>query len=188
MNKGFTLVELMVSISIFTVITTMAVYNNTQFNGSVILTNLAYEVALSVRQAQFYGISVRQNAASSFDSGYGVHFDTSMPTTYTLFEDKVGGISHAKDAGDVNLQNFTIAKGNKISRVCVNGACDATTADISFLRPNPDAYITKGGTSTLQPGNAEICVVSPQGTARRVVVEPTGQISVATDDAHICTQ
>src|SRR3954470_14945717 len=135
MNKGFTLVELLVSIGIFTVITSMAVYSHAQFNGSVLLTNLAYEIGLSVRQAQFYGISVRQNAASSFDSGYGVHFDLATPTSYILFEDKAGSSVHVRDGSDVDLQIFSISKGNKVSKICINGVCDVTNIDLTFVRP-----------------------------------------------------
>src|SRR6185369_828665 len=90
-EQGFTLVELLISIAIFTMITSVAVFNHAEFNGSVLLTNLAYEIALSVRQAQVYGTTVKQSSDINtvrFDSGYGVHFNTAAPTTYTLFEDK----------------------------------------------------------------------------------------------------
>ncbi len=187
MNKGFTLVELLVSIAIFTVITSMAVYSHAQFNGSVLLTNLAYEIGLSVRQAQFYGISVRQNASSGFDSGYGVHFDLSTPTSYILFEDKTGGSAHIRDGSDTDLQTFTIAKGNKVSRICIDGTCGATILDLTFIRPNPDAFIAVGGVTGSYKGKAEICISSPQGSKRKVIVESTGQISVGADDTNICS-
>ncbi|HEU5114397.1 MAG TPA: prepilin-type N-terminal cleavage/methylation domain-containing protein [Candidatus Paceibacterota bacterium] len=185
-NKGFTLVELLVSIAIFTVITTIAVYNNGQFNGSVLLTNLAYEIALSIRQAQYYGISVRQNTAQNFDSGYGIDFKTSSPTSYTLFEDKSSGSQHVFDASDATVQTFSIAKGNKVPKVCVDGDCSKSTVDISFVRPNPDAYITANGIVGTFYGKAEICVLSPQNIKRKITVESTGQISVGTDTSGIC--
>ncbi|MBX4209331.1 prepilin-type N-terminal cleavage/methylation domain-containing protein [Candidatus Parcubacteria bacterium] len=184
-SRGFTLVELLVSIAIFTFITTVAIFNNAQFNGSVLLTNLAYEIGLSIRQAQFYGISVRQNAALSFNSGYGIDFNTASPSSYVLFEDKTGGTAHVKDAGDVDIQTFTIGKGNRISKICLNGVtpCSAAIVDVTFLRPNPDAYIRSAGTSY---GKAEICLQSPQGLKRKVTVESTGQISAGADDTGVC--
>ena len=105
-QKGFTLVELLVSIAIFSVITTMAVFNNSQFNSSVLLTNLAYEVAISIRQAQVYGVTVRKNSAGSFDSAYGIHFDMNTPTAYSLFEDKptinhICDVSECADTGQM---------------------------------------------------------------------------------------
>jgi prepilin-type N-terminal cleavage/methylation domain-containing protein len=192
-QKGFTLVELLVSLAIFTVITTVAVVNNSQFNSSILLTNLAYEVGLSVRQAQFYGIAVRKNAADNFDAGYGVHFDLSDPRTYYLFEDTT--IDHICDpltecALNNLVESFKLNKGNYISRICVDeSTCTDSDnfqkVDISFVRPNPDAFITIDSVI----GNyskAEICIASPSGTKRRVIVESTGQIAVSTDPGPNC--
>lgn len=184
--KGFTLVELLISIAIFTVITSVAVFNNAQFNGSVLLTNLVYEIALSIREAQQYGISVKESSSSNFNSGYGVHFDMSNPTQYVLFEDTPSGTQHVFDVSDVTLQTYTISKGDKISKVCLDGSkpCSATTVDISFERPNPDAYIYSSSGSHSQ---AEVCVTSPQGMIRKITVESTGQISVGSDTSGICS-
>jgi prepilin-type N-terminal cleavage/methylation domain-containing protein len=184
--KGFTLLELLVSIAIFTFITGLAIYNNNQFNSSVLLTNLAYEVGLSIRQAQFYGIVVRQTSADTnkFNSGYGVHFDTGTPSSYILFED-IDPANRIYDAGDVILETFNIQKGNKITRICVDSVCTENIIDISFIRPNPDAHIRVAG-GTVDMRKAEVCVVSPPGTIRKVVVELTGQISVVPDTTNIC--
>jgi prepilin-type N-terminal cleavage/methylation domain-containing protein len=185
-SAAFTLVELLVSVAIFTLITTAAVFNNAQFNGNVILTNLAYEVALSVRQAQFYGITVKQSSTNTFDAGYGIHFDTATPAAYLLFEDKPTP-DKTYSAGEA-LETYTLRKGNTISKICVSNVSrtclsPGSTADISFIRPNPDAYIRYQGTLYSQ---AEICVSSPLGNKRKVVVESTGQISVATDSEGTC--
>jgi prepilin-type N-terminal cleavage/methylation domain-containing protein len=192
-SKGFTLVELLVSIGIFTLITTMSVFSYTDFNSNVLLTNLAYEIALSVRQAQFYGITVKQSAsAENFDSGYGVHL-TKNAASYTLFEDGKGSgsLDHEYRAGE-ELETYFIQKGNFISRLCVNGSiqgsvdCTLTALDLSFVRPNPDTYValSKNENPTdldLSKTMSIICVSSPKGTVRKVTVESTGQISVSTD-------
>ncbi len=196
-TAGFTLIELLVSISIFMLITTIAVVNNNQFNSSVLLTNLAYEIGLSIRQAQVYGITVKQTSASAakFDSGYGIHFSLSdAPSSYTLFEDvkPTGGTNdHIYTSGvDTAVETYRIQKGNTIKKICVRNNCTSSgdfesTVDISFIRPNPDAYIRAGGNST--PLNfAQICVASPRGTFRKVKVDNTGQISVVSDDVTIC--
>ncbi len=198
LSRGFTLLELLVSISIFTVITTIAVFNNTQFNSSVLLTNLAYEVGLSVRQAQFYGITVKQTAGdpTAFDSGYGVHFDTSSPSTYVLFEDVNTCVYPAictnkmYDVGDVGTETFNIQKGNLIGKICVTDSsnvtsCSNSVVDIAFVRPNPDAYIRANGAGTAYQ-KAEICIYSPKGAIRKVIVESTGQISVTHDANGVC--
>jgi len=182
---GFTLVELLVSIGIFTLITTVSVFNYSTFNASVALTNLAYEVALSVRQAQFYGITVKQSASSGgFDSGYGVHFTTA--NAYTLFEDR--DRDHIYDTTpEEALETYSIQKGNTISRICVVSTsvdCSPTSLDLSFVRPNPDTFIVKNGVAGVYYASAIVCLSSPKGTYRKVLVEATGQISVSTDSTN----
>lgn len=189
-QKGFTLVELLVSVGIFTIITSVAAYNHSLFNGSVILTNLAYEIALSIRQAQFYGITVRQSADDStrFDSGYGIHFDTvSAPASYILFEDKPAQ-DHVYNVGE-SLNTFSIQRGNTISKIVVSNGSGTTSkslVDISFIRPNPDTYITADGIAGVYYNNAELCVSSPQANKRKIIIEATGQISVSSDVAGVC--
>lgn len=192
-NQGFTLVELLVSIAIFTVVTTVAVFNHSQFNSGVLITNLAYEIALTVRQAQFYGITVRQGSSSNFDSGYGLHFDTSSPTSYILFEDKPP-LNHVYSSGEA-VESFALQKGNKISKICVRNNCTssgdfASVVDVSFMRPNPDTFITTGGTDSCGSqdycSQAILCVTSPAGTHRRLVIEYTGQIYVSAEGTSIC--
>lgn len=178
---AFTLVELLVSVAIFTLITTTAVFNNAQFNGNVILTNLAYEIALSVRQAQFYGITVKQSSASAFDSGYGIHFNMSTPTNYLLFEDRPTP-NKTYDVGEA-IETYMLRKGNSISKICLtqSSSCQSVqSVDISFVRPNPDAFIRSGGSSY---SKAEVCLSSPLGNKRKIIVESTGQISVAASDS-----
>lgn len=190
-NRGFTLVELLVSIGIFTVITSMAVFNHAQFNNSVLLTNLAYEIALSVRQAQFYGITVRQSttAPGTYDSGYGIRFDLGTSNTqYSLYED-LPPQNHVYASGEL-LESFAIQKGNRISKILVTNSSGAVSTpsivDISFIRPNPDTYITTGGLATPYYAKAEICVTSPGSLHRLIVIESTGQISVNTDPTAKC--
>lgn len=190
-QKGFTLVELLVSVAIFSAITTMAVFNNSQFNSNVLLTNLAYEIAISIRQAQVYGVTVRKNALGTFDSAYGIHFDVMSPTSYVLFEDKEPKnhlCDTAECAAGAVVESFNLQKGNRITKICVDGVCTNRLIDISFVRPNPDAYIRVGSDSITSFGKVEICISSPKGIIRRVVVEQTGQIAVTPDPTNgVCS-
>ncbi len=129
---------------------------------------------------------MRENSVQNFNSGYGVHFDTNMQNQYILFEDKLNGSMHVHDAGDIDLQTFTIEKGNKIGKICIDGVkpCTNPIVDISFSRPNPDAYIYVSGSNHAK---AEICVTSPQGLVRKIIVDSTGQISVDADASGVCS-
>ena len=194
MKSGFTLIELLVSISIFIIITSVAIWNNNAFNSSVLLTDLGYEIALSVRQAQVYGTTVKApslcvngSCSSYFTSGYGVDFNITQPSQYILFEDgKVGSIpDHIYEQGEL-LENYTIGRGYSIKKLCVsagNGTYKSTNKiDISFIRPEPEAWVYDGIDSPSQI-EVDIYVQDPQKTTDRdIVIEPTGQISVVNDD------
>src|SRR3989344_6847475 len=75
--RAFTLVELVVVLAIFTLISSVVLANHSRFNGSVLLGSLAYDIALSIREAQVYGLSVKQHTVAGvgqFQIGYGIHF------------------------------------------------------------------------------------------------------------------
>lgn len=85
-TRGFTLVEMMVVLAIITIITTVALLGQSSFNRSMVLTDTAYTIAFSIREAQSLGISSRTFAGTQ-DAGYGLHFAHLSPTTYKLFAD-----------------------------------------------------------------------------------------------------
>lgn len=77
-RDGFTLIELLLVIAIFSILTSVVVFNYNKFNSDILLTNMAYEVALDIREAQVYSLGVRGGDSSSsnnFNMRYGVYFD-----------------------------------------------------------------------------------------------------------------
>ncbi|MEK7194057.1 MAG: prepilin-type N-terminal cleavage/methylation domain-containing protein [Patescibacteria group bacterium] len=84
-KRGLTIAELLVSIAIMLIITTVVALNSKQFGAGATLKNIVNDLSLSLRQAQIYGVSVKQFNAdplqtyniNNFNSGYGVHFDLS---------------------------------------------------------------------------------------------------------------
>lgn len=84
--RGFTLVEMIVVLAIIIIITTIALLGQSSFNRSMVLTDTAYTIAFSIREAQALGISSRAFAGTQ-DAGYGVNFANLSPTSYKLFAD-----------------------------------------------------------------------------------------------------
>ena len=86
--RGFTLVELLVTLAIITIVLAIILVSQTSFNRSILLIDTAYTVALSVRQSQSLGISGRIFSSTN-NTGYGIHFDTnSTPiNSYKQFAD-----------------------------------------------------------------------------------------------------
>ncbi len=92
-QRGFTLVELLVTISIFVLLTGIVLFSQSRFNSTIFLTNLAYDTALTLRQAQTFGINIKNFVTQSGNqfinnfTPYGVHFDLASPQSFILFSD-----------------------------------------------------------------------------------------------------
>jgi len=181
--RAFTLVELLVVTGILTVLTTIVLANHSVFGGAITLQNLAYDIALSVREAQTYGISVSQ-FNSQFSAGYGMHFRASSPTSFILFSDVVQSSGKGHYDGSDELARLTdIGRGYRIADLCVVPptaaieTCGISIINILFERPEPDAQIRSNGLSDLNQ-RARIVVEAPQGDQASIIIEATGQISV----------
>ena len=159
--RGFTLVELLVVSLIIVFITAFVLFRQQGFNSATLLRSLAYGIALSVRQAQVYGVSVRESAVGSgvFATGYGVYFGNSqlpVPTSvhYSLFADANSDGEYALSES-VNMFKIGNGRGTDylIKNICAHSIttgdqCSASfpatsptinSLSIYFRRPNPDA-------------------------------------------------
>lgn len=178
--RGFTIVEVMVSVAIIALISSVVMFQYKNFDSKLLLRNVAYEIAISLRSAQIYGISVR-GSGGAFQTGYGVHFDNSTPTSYTTFID-------LDNSGTYNnitekLETGTIDRNNQISDLCVStgGApvCGKASLDMIFVRPDPDAKFAVN--SAKDPSVAYAIIdVAPKtaGALRQVYIYASGQISI----------
>ena len=198
---GFTLLELLISISIFAFMTAFLVSKYGTFNQGVLLTNLAYDTALTIRSAQSYGLNVQGQATSStavgFNYAYGVHFDPAESKKFILFVDLCGdglyrdvqqqptcadSTTHLNEA----LSTYTLRTGFSISSLCVGGSPATCTSssptgyvlDVSFKRPNPDAVIISNQNTLAQQSYAKITMKATDGSTKSIVVQSTGQIAV----------
>lgn len=195
--RGFTLIELIVVSAIILVITTFILLQQARFNSSTLLRSLTYSVALSLRQAQVYGTSVRESAPGSgiFAQGYGVYFSAGSPDQYYLFSDNNG--NGAYDAGE-ELPVFILGQGYVVNNVCLTLAGGSTqqcysgtptaitSATFYFRRPNPDACFAssqaagacaQGAAAVYGAGYIQIKSTGNNET-RSIKVSSSGQIAV----------
>lgn len=182
-HAGFTLIEMVVVVGIIVVITAVVLANNTKFGGRVLLENFVYDIALSIRQAQVYGISVVRFGSSNFTAAYGMHFDLASNASYSLFADAVTP-NNVYENGEL-VQTTTLTRNFIISGLCVTPSsgpesCTPTITklDVAYKRPEPDASIHANGNSATAYSSARIIVKSPRGDTMNVVVYSNGQISV----------
>jgi prepilin-type N-terminal cleavage/methylation domain-containing protein len=192
LNKGFTLVELLVTISIFVVLTGVVLFNQSKFNSTILLTNLAYDTALTIRQAQNYGINIKEfNAGIGGESvfvPYGVHFDISNAInnkSFILFADiNSQGKFNSETLGNCIategcVNRYSIKRGNFVSDLTVtkgNNTSSTTVLDITFKRPNPDAIITSNSVNDYS--KATIYLTGVDGSTRKVNVQANGLIEI----------
>lgn len=204
-TRGFTLLELVVSIAIMLGIIAMVFSNQNTYTEGASLKNLANDIGLSLRQAQIYGISVKALPnTEDFTGAFGIDFNLTSGagsnTMYLFFADRgvqdgyynyTGNWADCPTGGTSEcLQKMTTSTGNLINSLCPIDSNDlpvcsagVTRADITFLRPETSANIVLfaagGGQISISPyRGVEINLTSVSGGTRSVRVYNTGQISV----------
>jgi len=182
--RGFGLIELLVSISIITLVSAVIMTRQSAFNGAVLLRNQAYEVAFDLRQAQLLAVSGTDDGATNVVSQqYGVYFTTASRNSYIIFHDKDGNGEY--NNGDVQIGK----KGIIDSRFKIRGILDSVgtsqnPVSITFKRPNFDGLFKKNNSPITGPVYIDIAKVGDNnngaGDVRRIEITSTGQISVVT--------
>lgn len=160
-QRGMTLVELMIVLAIFLVLTGVIIFDYSSFRSAISTQNLANDIALSIRKAQSYAIGVR-GIDSLFGHGHGIYFTTksggsnlisgsnkSFIIYYDLNDNgKYDYSASATSCGNPSLGNeceeiLSINSSDEISAIYLDGSeiAQATGGmlDIVFKRPNPDA-------------------------------------------------
>jgi len=200
-SKGFTLLELIVSIAIFVFMTALLIAKFGNFNQSALLTNLAYDVAITLRTAQTFSISsVNANTgATPFQYPHGVHITTATTpanpetdnTKIIMFTDVNSDGKYNPSSSDVIENIYTLSRGAVISYLCIGdenncapakrGPSDInlSSADITFRRPDPSALIVGSAASGFQQSvYIEISIPGVTNGTRAIVVSNNGQIYV----------
>lgn len=164
----------MVVLAIITIISLIIVTNQGAFNRTLLLENTAYDVALTLRSAETYGLGNRI-AGSIANAGYGLDFQKATPGSFTLFADtsplssdpsachpnpnpsapnaRPGNCVYDANQGE-KVTGYTLGNGITISDFCaytpntLSWSCASgslTSLDIVFSRPNPDPFMSVNG-------------------------------------------
>lgn len=164
-TRGFTLFEMMVSIAIFTLLTTTILVKNSQFKSVTSTTNLAYQVALAYREAQQYGVNVRRATsipgaadedAFAYKYPYGIHVDSATNDSLLLFADTYNdsvralgsdGLFVSVPSGggtlkDTTVRSYALKNGNTISKFCVDTTSPSTRCSNDASNPLTSLDVT----------------------------------------------
>jgi type II secretory pathway pseudopilin PulG len=166
---GYTIAELVVVTAIIGILTTVVVINQSSFSRTIILKSTVADIALTLRNAQVFGVSSRSAKDSSNNyvnnAPYGVDFSSATPSAYTFFADTdpsaatKGGVNQtpATKSGDgyycptgaggacgtgvdSGAQTYSLNNGMTIKNVCV------LTTDTG----NPNYCWNSGANNTLK--------------------------------------
>ena len=187
LHYGFTFIELIMVIVIFSIFSGVVMFNFGNFSDSISVQNLAQQIALEIKQAQSDSISGKD--AGSFSStgcsdslgnsapcrpSYGVSFNLSSNTKFIYFQDVYNDGLTNDDLS--NSEVFNIERGNFINDICFDENCGKSSVSITFIRPFPNAHFYP--VDEIQ-NNVKIVVKSPRSEAKRTItVTSLGQISV----------
>lgn len=176
--KGFTLVEVLVAVTIIGLITSIVVFNHSSFSERIELTDAAYEAALLVREAQSAGSSAKAEG-DAFEYAYGVYSrykdagppwllysDNKLVLFADINDDGFYGDDSAQEAGDFDCnheeceQVLELPQGiiiKEICRVTVSSGTECAQAitglSTTFLRPKLDSrtlFFNPGGSDPYQ--------------------------------------
>ncbi len=189
---GFTVIELLVTMGIFSVMTGVVLANYRSFNINAGFANAVEDVYFALREAQVYGAGGKKAGGtttcglplSSFNCAYGVHF-VRLANSYIIFPDV--NSNRAYDSGtDTPVTTIQLPAGTSLSNVqCKSGAtlgsCASNYASVTFKRPNPDAFIaqvTQATPPTSSLDGVEITISNSNGKTAKVVISSAGQISI----------
>jgi prepilin-type N-terminal cleavage/methylation domain-containing protein len=182
-QSGFGLVELLVTISIMAMVSSVILIGQSAFNSAILLRGQAYEVAFRTREVQLMAVGVAV-AGTDFRRRYGLQFSTQQGNNhiYRVFVDN--NRNGRYDSPDETLGQPGILDSRfEIRDLRIDGVSFGTDALVTVLfeRPNFDAhFFDSAGTPLLTAGALaiDVGVRGDAGAVRTVEITKVGQIAV----------
>ena len=150
-NEGFSLIELLVSISIIVTMTTLFLVNYHSTNERTALILAAQKLVSDIRVAQNKSLGSSEYGADNIPTGgWGIHVEEGG-LNYTIFADDDG--DYAFDVGEDNIsygaEFLKFPPNVSIAKTIIN-TVEVASLDIVFLPPNPVTYINGIGSASAE--------------------------------------
>lgn len=192
LTSGFTIIELVVIITIFAIMSSIMLFNFTGFNKNIERNNLAQDIGLLIRKAQSYGTTSSTLGAGTLSdtntlpSRYGLLFDydanAATISTITLYKKIAIANSPVgyNQSTDIIIDTVSVTSPGVAvvactptnASTCLNPITDDVA--IEFERPKPDPFVS----SLAQLPFVIRLLPSDSSTTWYIVVTPTGNIYV----------
>ena len=166
-EQGFTLVEFIVVLVIFSIMSGTSLFNYNRYQNNIETTNIAQDIALTIRQAQVYGISASSEILPQINSndlnlvqdksirGFAINTESQE---IILFEDLNRSFGYESQSDRIIDVRRILARNTNISaclfdfgaspipgECSVDVASESTMVNVVFQRPYPDAFINFDG-------------------------------------------
>ena len=201
-KPGFSLVEMVVVLGVIVMILSLTLTSFPKLRNQIAVTLATRQMALAIRQAQSYAISVRDfnstfakticnspnppNPPARYPP-YGVHLMTAVPDTFIVFGDITCSSPPAYNSGNVPSEIVSqtyMQNGTKISALTGYVGAVMTNLnriDIVYQRPTPSVtivgYPVAGGNFSYN--KITITISSADNTINKIItVGASGQVSL----------
>lgn len=173
-KKGFTLLELLIIITIVGIISSVLVVNWRRNEKQYQLQRAAQEIAQDIRMVQDMALN-SYKYLDQIPDNYGLYFDKNDKSSYIIFGDMNGNNSYQGAPPDLEIESISIESGIEINSLS-SGA-----QDLHITFSLPDGFTNFDPSATLaniviKKTNAD-CNSDPQ-ECKKIEVMKTGQVNI----------
>jgi prepilin-type N-terminal cleavage/methylation domain-containing protein len=166
-QNGFTLIELIVSISIIAMMSGLFLANYHSTNESTELKMTAQKLASDIRLVQNYSLGSKEYGGNMPAGGWGIHLDrVSFPNSYILFADSDGNMQYDSGESDADKGGQTISLPVGVNVGDIDIGSSVNSVDITFLPPDPITNIWDGSNAY---NFVDIILIEENGNMTRTV-------------------
>lgn len=190
--SAFTLIELLISISIIGIMATMTISSYPRFSEQINLASETYKMLSFTRETQIYGTAAVSTPGLKFVYAFLIDKDNGTIERYKIESptDKSNQYYYNTATLDPDAQSFKLKESYEIEKICADINCSISLdkAYAFFKRPNPEARLVGLIGTNVQPDvntgsldRLEVYVRSIRNTGlvKKIVILQTGQMYVS---------
>lgn len=191
LQKGMTYTELIVVLSIFSIMSTITIFSYGDFQAKVDIKNLANDLASKFVEAQkssafgqFPSAAQQVGLSSNWKPAYGIYINLSSDNkSFIYFADLDNSNSFdGTDCTNECVEKISITKGNFISRIDVLYQDSSTTSlnnlTVNFTRPDNAAKVSSIPALAPNISYVQITVSTAKSLIAKIKIYPSGRIQI----------
>ncbi len=173
-RAGFTLAEMLVTVAIISLISTMVVAGYRSGQKRYTLQAATQQTIADLRRAQ--NIALAPSIQSNYQPGVGISFNLAQPDLYTFFIDNSVSNDKAYGWDDKVMESgqIKLPAGVEIKNIILTNLSPSNKADVFFEPPDPITYIN----GKCDPGVATTIILELAGEnlTKNIIIKTSGLI------------